>query len=98
MCFPILRESLLAFNQMEIFDNSKFNSSSISFRLFPILDMFVSSANNIEVVEEHIFPRSFMYNRNNNGPNIDPLGTSHVILFTGDDTPLYVTNYLRLDK
>ena len=96
MCFfLILRESLLAFKQMEIFDNSEFNSCSISFRLFPILNMLVSSASNVEVVEEHIFLRSFMYNRNNNGPNIDPWGTPHVILFTGDDTPLYVTNCLR---
>ena len=57
MCFPILNESLLAFNQIEIFDNSEFNSSSIYVRLFPTLNMFVSSANNIEVVEEYIFPR-----------------------------------------
>ena len=98
MCFSNIKRKFVSLNQMEIFDNSEFNSSSISFRLFPILNMFVSSANNIEVVEEHIFPRSFMYNRNNNGPNIDPWGTPHVILFTGDDTPLYVTNCLRLDR
>ena len=73
-------------------DNSEFNSSSIYPRLFPILCMSgVSSADNIEVVGEHIFRRSFMYNRNNNDPNTDPWGTPHVILFTRDHTPVYVT-------
>ena len=94
-CFPILRESLLAFNQLDIFDNSEFNSSSISLRLFPFLNMFVSSANNIEVVEEHTLARSCMCNRNDNCPNIDPLGTSHIILFTVDDIPLCVTYCLN---
>ena len=93
MCFTNIKRQFVG-----IFDKSVFISSSMSLRLLPLLNKFVSSANNIEVVEEHIFPRSFMYNKNNNGPKIDPWGTPHVILFTWDDTPLYVTYYLRLDK
>jgi hypothetical protein len=38
--------------------------------------MLVSSANNIGITELFIVSsKYFIYNRNNNGPNIDPCGT-----------------------
>jgi hypothetical protein len=38
--------------------------------------MQVSSSNNIGIAELFIvLSKSFMYNRNNNGPNINPCGT-----------------------
>ena len=84
----ILRESLFTFNQRDIFASSEFNSSCILFRSFPLLNKLVPSANNIGVVLEHMCPRSFMYYKNSNGPSIEPWGTPHVMLLTGDDTPL----------
>ena len=46
--------------------------------------MFISSANriNLRIAEE--LEVSFMYNKNNNGPNIEPCGTPVVIVHRED--------------
>ena len=41
--------------------------------------MLVSSANNINSTKSDTLLKSLMYNKNNNGPRIDPWGTPHEI-------------------
>ena len=70
----IFNESLLALSQLVNFAISLVSFSSISLGFFPCINRFVSSANIIGKVISETALKSFMYNKNNNGPKIDPIG------------------------
>ena len=66
----ISNESSLALSQLVNFAISLVSFSSISLRSFSCINRVVSSANIIGYVISETALKSFMYNKNNNGPKI----------------------------
>jgi signal transduction histidine kinase len=73
--FSVLMDSLLAFNQLVILFISIWITSFNCLRHVWLKRMFVSSANNTIEISSLQNWISFIYSRNNNGPNTDPCGT-----------------------
>ena len=74
-----------------ILPSSLFTMVVSSCRFFELQDNLVSSANRIE---ERIFDTdaiSLMYNKNKNGPSMDPCGTPQVIFVISEGVLLYLT-------
>ena len=88
--FFTFNESLLILSHSAILFNSWFATSYVSSILSPLVKRWVSSANKNGIITLHSFGKSFISIRNNNGPNVDPWGTPHLIL-VGNFTPVYVT-------
>ena len=78
MCI-LFNESLLALSQLFNFAISLVSSNSISLGSVTCINRFVLSANIIRNVISETALKSFMYNKNNNGPQIDPCRTPHVL-------------------
>jgi hypothetical protein len=49
------------------------------------IEIFVSSANMLAADEDRQFGRSFIYNKNNNGPKFEPCGTPHLTILLLDN-------------
>ena len=60
----------------------------------PVLNILVSSANNIEKQWYETFAKSLIYNIKNNGPNMEPWGTPNVIFSLFGIWLLYVTYWV----
>ncbi len=67
-------------------------------REMPISKSVVSSAYKSVFTLFVYSGRSFLNNRNSNGPNIDPCGTPLIIISSSDNRLLIVTLCLRLSK
>ena len=72
LVLDIFSDSLFVANQEFNFSSSKFNVDAILPMLLSEKNMFVSSAKRINFNFSDILQRSFIYSRNNFGPNIDP--------------------------
>ena len=86
----IFKDSLLAFSHCMILPSSLFTMAVSSCRFYELQNNVVSSANRIE---ERIFDTdaiSLVYNKNNNGPSMDPCGTPQVIFFISEGVLLYL--------
>ena len=86
-----LRDNLLILSQSTTFKISAFIFVTKSSGFFPVINMLESSANKSENITSDAFARSLMYNKNNNGPSMDPCGTPHVIRCLDDTVSLYTT-------
>ena len=89
--FLRLRDNLLILSQSTTFTISAFIFITKSSWFLPVINMLESSANKSEYMTSDALARSLMYNRNNNGPSIDPCGTPHVIRCLEDNSSLYTT-------
>ena len=82
MGFMTLRDDLLQYNHSWTFW-TLIKSSFISFanvcKLFPVKNIFVSPANNIDIQASDTVDKSLIYIKNNRGPNMDPCGTPQLI-------------------
>ena len=96
--FDTLGESLLQSNQSTILVSSMFIILISSSALFPDKNTLVSSANSIGNSTLDTEAMSLIYNKNGNGPKIEPCGTPHVIVFWDDLTSSYETYWDRHDK
>ena len=54
--------------------------------------MLVLSAKSMKSKAFHASHESLMYNKNNNGPKIDPCGTPYLMYLEEELKPLYCTN------
>ena len=90
--------NLLTFSHSAISASSELIFCSIFFKLFPFRNKLESSANNIGMVYLQTLARSFMYIKNNRGPNIEPCGAPHLINCVFYLTPLFVTNCFQFSK
>jgi hypothetical protein len=70
-------ESIFALSQIEILCNSLFKIFEREQQYFPENNMFVSSANNINSRMLETWLKSLIYNRNSNGPRIEPLNSTY---------------------
>ena len=70
---------------------SRFIVSIKSLQFLPEMNKLESSANNNANIFVETCARSFMYNKNRSGPNIEPWGTPHVIRCLLDCTSLNST-------
>ena len=86
-----LRDTLLIFNQVDIYGNSLLIFVCESVRFEPFIDIFVSSTNKTGLVDLQTFGKLFIYNKNNESPSIDPWKTPHCINLVLEGIPLYVT-------
>ena len=89
--FLRLRDNLLILSQSTTFTISAFIFMTKSSGFLPVINMLETSANRSENMTSDALARSLMYNRNNNGPSIDPCGTPHVIRCLEDTVSLYTT-------
>ena len=71
----MLIESLLAWNQLDSFFNSLFTITVSWCGSVWEKNMLVSSAKSMKSKAFDKLHKSLMYNKNNNGPKIDPWGT-----------------------
>ena len=85
-------DRILALSQVEILCNSLFNIVDKEYKSFSAQKMLVSSANNINSAKSDTLLKSLMYNKNNNGPRIDPWGTPHEINLEDELATLNSTN------
>ena len=72
-----IKQCIVCIGTPGIFSRSWFKCSWISVTDFPHVEIFVSSANILAFDEDRQFGRSFIYNKNNNGPRFEPCGTPH---------------------
>ena len=77
--FSTFKDNSFTCDHMETSFNSELSCVSIAFRPLPLINMLVSSANIIVNKISEILGKSFTYDKNNKGPNIDPWGTPHVM-------------------
>ena len=70
---------------------SLLNFTPIACTSFPDINMFESSANEIEKHASDNVAKSLMYKRKSRGLSIDPCGAPHFISLLLDLKPLYVT-------
>ena len=91
MVLSKFNESIFALSQIEILCNSLFKIFERELQQsFPEKNMFVSSAN-------HWF-KSLIYNRNSNGPRIEPYGTPQEMNFRDERQPLNSTYWNLLER
>jgi len=79
----IFNESLFAFNQSIAFVISQFKEFCNFSRLLSLRTKTVSSAKNIVFIRFE-FGKSFINNKKNEGPKIEPWGTQAIIDFKDD--------------
>ena len=61
-----------------------FNAIAIDGNFLPDMNILVSSANKTERLVVDTAVKSLMYNKNSNGPKIDPCGTPHFTFSLSD--------------
>ncbi len=81
--------SLLAINKFLRFSKSEFTANSTSFIESPEAVRFASSANSRGLVILRHSGKSLMYNKNNNGPKIEPCGTPHLTRCSDETNPIH---------
>jgi len=98
VCFFTLSDNLFALNQHESFFSSQLITSISVAMSSPLKSSVVSSAKMIKWIIWEQLTISLMYNRNSNGPRIEPWGTPQVTVFHDESTPLRLTYCMRLLK
>ena len=98
MSLRTFRDNLLHCNHSWTLVNSSLITVAIFCRLFPVKNILVSSANNIDMLASDTVDKSLMYIKKSNGPSIEPYGTPQLIFSVLDLLPLYVTYCFLLDK
>ena len=93
-----LSESLLQSSQSTILSNSPFIILIRWLALRPLKKTLVSSANNMGYKIVDTLAISLIYNKNNNGPRIEPCGTPHVTVLFVDSIPRNTTHCARHDE
>ena len=83
----MFRESLLALTHAYTLAIYLLISETISFRLYPVANRFVSSAKRIGMKYSETWGKSLIYNKKSKGPRMDPWGTPHLILLRSDWHP-----------
>ena len=73
------KDNLLHASHSTIFSSSRLACAMRSFTLFPEQTRLVSSAKSEVVKKFETLAISLIYNKNNNGPKMDPCGTPHLI-------------------
>ena len=77
--FPAFTIRLFEVNHVWISFMTLFSLDWTVFKLSPDINMFVSSANSTIFDSKTFNGKSFMYNKNNIGPRVEPCGTPCVI-------------------
>jgi len=88
LVFFTFKDSLLAQNQSDSLTSSALTVRDKSIKFLLEKNKFVSSANIMNCKIDDDLTMSFIYNRNNNGPSIEPCGTPHLISLLDDETLL----------
>ena len=98
MSFRTFRDNLLHCNHSWTLVNSSLITVAIFCGFFPVKNILVSSANNIDMLAPDTVDKSLTYIKKSNGPSIEPCGTPQLIFSVLDLLPLYVTYCFLLDK
>ena len=93
--FLRLSDNLFILSQSTTFAISVFIVLIRALGFFPERNRLESSANSKKKILLDTWARSFIYNKNSNGPSIDPCGTPHVMVRWLEQTLWYSTNCCR---
>ena len=94
----MLKDNLFTFNHCDIFCSSSLVWYWSTDQSLPLENKFELFANKKGIVYLHTLAKSFIYDKNNTGPKIEPWGTPHDIVLMFDETLTYDTYCLQLDK